>query len=217
LCPKFMTTLPKSGTYLLNHILRLEWPVYEGKRINFKFRDCEKWYFQYCFISPGRHHIRGHIGYSEPILQLIGNRIPFFLYRDPRDIIVSWAYYMDETPDNSPIATIKGVDIKHSSDRIAVLIETLPFIVRPFLGWLDYEKIISLRFEDIINNPEQALEPVAAVIPEPLEYLVARSKMRASPTYRRAKLGNWHDEFQPHHIKAFEAIWGDIMDRMRYE
>ena len=212
-----MTTIPKSGTYLLNHILRLEWPGHEGKRINFKFRDCEECDFQYCFISPGRHHIRGHVGYSESILRLIGNRVPFFLYRDPRDIIVSWACYMDETPDDSQIAIINGVDIKHSSDRIAALIETLPFIVRPFLGWLDYEKAISLRYEDIINNPEQALEPVAAAIPEPLEYLVARSKMRASPTFRRAKPGNWRDVFRPHHIKRFEVKWGDIMDRMGYE
>jgi hypothetical protein len=223
-CPKFMTSIPKSGTFLLRHILRMEWPVAEGTRKKitcFSKGICrglpyEGWYHSYLYYSPGGHHIRGHLGYSEQVLEEAGNRIKVFLYRDPRDIIVSWARYVDQVADtNAIIRPVLGIDLKKSTDKIATLIECLPLVVAIYTEWMDAD-IVKIRYEELIGNPEEALAPLAKAIPEPLEYLVARSKMRASPTFRKGGTGDWHEEFKPHHIKAFEQGWGELMDTFGY-
>lgn len=217
LCPKFLTSIPKSGTYLMRHILRMDWPGKEGhyKKLPWLINGLTR--LEGIYRSPGKHHIRGHLICTDEVVELTNGRVAFFLYRDPRDLMVSWAYYIDEVADDNTLVYVaKGINLKNSRDRIFDLIKYLPGWFERYLGWLDQD-VIPIRYEGLINSPARELEPVAEAIPEPLEYLVARSKMRASPTYRRARPGNWREEFKPHHRRAFEKGWAEIMDMLGYD
>jgi hypothetical protein len=147
---------------------------------------------------------------------MVGGRTVFFLYRDPRDLMVSWAHYVDVIPRENPLANKFDVNLKDQEDKLAALIHNLPEWFGYFIGWMDHN-IIPVRYEGLINNPEEELERAAEVLPEPLDYLVERSKMRSGPTYRRAKIGGWREEFQHHHTVTFEKYWSEIMDRLGYE
>lgn len=215
LCPKALITIPKSGTFLMRHILRMEWPVKEGLGARFVHETRGFWRKDTAQFSPGDHHIRGHLTYSGLARKIVGDRLIVFLYRDPRDTLVSWAHYV-ETGVNLSLVKFGSVDLREAKDKLAVLIAYLPPLFMAYLDWLDHD-VIPIRFEGLINSPEEELAPLADAIPEPLEYLVARSRMRASPTFRKGKTGEWQKEFKPHHLRAFETAWGDVMAKAGYQ
>ena len=95
------------------------------------------------------------------------------------------------------------------------LIRYLPYMYRIYVPWLDHA--IAIKYEGLINNPEEELETLAKLLPEPLDYLVARSKMRAGPTFRKGVVGEGRRLFLPRHEKVFDENWGEIMEKLGYE
>jgi len=211
----FITTMPKTGSHLLWHILGMnkeESTVQDflltradGRLIKTKCR----------FYPNG---ITGHIPYSRGAVGLTANMHRFTLLRDPRDTIVSWYYYVDAIREGHPFerfVTHRGLKNYHGEKRLTEIIKQLVAIFDDFLPWLD-ERIIPLRYEELINAPEVALEPVAMALGEPLDVLVERSLYRGSETFRRGEPGAWREEFTEEHIEQFDALYGHIMDAWGY-
>jgi hypothetical protein len=168
-------------------------------------------------FSPDFRHVQGHLAYMPDWEGFLIGRVGIFLYRDPRDILVSWYYYLDEIKENHPLNTLAiGLNFKHERDRMAAMIKHIHPFLRGFTPWINHPKVCSVRYEDILFRPEEALSDLAFVLKEPLSFLVERSKVRKSRTYRKAKPGNWREEFKSHHIKAFERDYSDIMDKWGY-
>src|SRR5687767_8057309 len=86
--------------------------------------------------------------------------IPYFIFRDPRDVVVSHVFYVTEMaarhahhnyyaslPDfnsrlNVSILGKPNIDIEflNIADRFA-----------PYLGWLEHPEVLSIHFEDLMN------------------------------------------------------------------
>jgi len=184
-------------------------------------------------LQPG-HYYKGHMGFLADVERFLwyANIGMLFLYRDLRDVAVSQAYHIINAdnmrlhhPGRETYAALGGFD-----DVLSAVIEGLgpfPGVVErweAFAGWLDVEWVLSLRFEDLINEPEEAagrilqyaLRNGAAFAdnrvdfePETYEKLVTAmvnsgKQTNLSTTYRKGQPGEWREAFKPEHIDLWQ-------------
>ena len=162
--------------------------------------------------------------------------IPYFIFRDPRDVVVSHMFYVTDMearhvhhnyyqslPDfNARLdVSILGrpeVDIEfpNIAERFA-----------PYLGWLEHTEVLSIHFEDLINDRLSALTrimdhclarlPIRASRQSTLDSLEASINPQRSPTFRSGKTGEWKKYFTEEHKKLFKDVAGDLLVRLEYE
>ena len=162
--------------------------------------------------------------------------IPYFIFRDPRDVVVSHVFYVTEMesrhihheyyqslPDFNARLTISilgrtdaDVEFLNISDRFA-----------PYLDWLDHPEVLTIRFEDLINDRASALTrimdhflaqvPLQATRQLILDSLESSINPTKSPTFRSGKTGEWKKYFTEEHKKIFRDVAGDLLIRLGYE
>ena len=164
------------------------------------------------------------------------NFIPYFVFRDPRDVVVSHVFYVTEMelrhvhhayyqslPDFDSRLTVSilgrpdaGVEFPNIADRFA-----------PYLDWLNHPEVLTIHFEDLINDRVQALTRIMdhflarvplqsprQLILDSLESAINPTK---SPTFRSGKTGEWKKHFTDEHKKIFKESAGDLLIRLGYE
>src|SRR5215212_2332760 len=162
--------------------------------------------------------------------------IPYFIYRDPRDVVVSHVFYVTDMearhvhhdyyqslPDfNSRLnVSILGrpdpiIEFPNIADRFA-----------PYLGWLDQPAVMKIHFEELINDRVVTLNriidhflrraPLQAHRELLLESLESSINPSRSPTFRSGKTGEWKKYFTEEHKKIFKAVAGDLLVKLGYE
>lgn len=170
--------------------------------------------------------------------------IPYFIFRDPRDVVVSHVFYVAEMetrhvhhdyyaslPDfNSRLkVSILGRSNSDASPERSRRVEFPDIAARfaPYLGWLDQPSMMKIHFEDLINDRiatlNRILDRFLARVPlqaprrlilEALESSINPSK---SPTFRSGKTGEWKKYFTDEHKKIFKDAAGDLLVRLGYE
>lgn len=161
----------------------------------------------------------------------------FFVYRDPRDMLVSHVFYAtDLYPGHGMHAYYNH--LASMEERLNAAIEGVSekgFELSPirkkydhYLGWLDQPKLLSLRFEDLILNRETALGRILNHLAkagfsvdisreEAITSLAAAIAPRKSGTFRRGQPGEWREHFTAQNITRFKAATGDLLQRLGYE
>lgn len=161
---------------------------------------------------------------------------PYFIFRDPRDVVVSHVFYVTDMearhvhhdyyqslPDFDARLKVSilgrpdaGVEFPDIAARFA-----------PYLGWLDHDEVLSIHFEDLINDR-------AAMLSRIMDHLLARVPLQAprqlildslessinptkSPTFRSGKTGEWKKYFKEEHKKIFKDVAGDLLVKLGYE
>jgi sulfotransferase 6B1 len=162
--------------------------------------------------------------------------IPYFIFRDPRDVVVSHVFYVTDMearhvhhdyyqslPDfNSRLkVSILGrpdtkIEFPNITDRFA-----------PYLGWLEQPSVMKIHFEDLINDRAATLDrivdhliarvPLAAPRQLILEALESSINPSRSPTFRSGKTGEWKKHFTQEHKKIFKDEAADLLIRLGYE
>jgi hypothetical protein len=161
----------------------------------------------------------------------------FFVYRDPRDMLVSHVYYATElypghgmhayynrlpSMEERLNAAIEGVSEKGS--ELSPIREKYDH----YLGWLDQPELLSLRFEDLVLKREAALAQIldhlakAGFSPqksreEAIASLSSAIAPRKSGTFRRGQPGEWREHFTAENIARFKLAAGDLLQRLGYE
>ena len=98
----------------------------------------------------------------------------------------------------------------------------------PYIGWLELEQVLSIRFEDFIQNRESTLEKILdhalnrgfqilAPKQEAVAILVSFIQPDKSPTFRTGTVGRWRDVFSPEIKTIFKDVAGDLLIRLGYE
>lgn len=146
-----------------------------------------------------------------------------FVYRDPRDTLVSMLNY----------ARVQGHP-EHVARRLAGLSDedALIFLLEgahdlaPFAeyfdahrGWLDRRDVLSLRFEDLIGvsgggdeaAQRKAVGQLAALIDVPaddprIDAARMRTFNRHAGTFHRGQIGAWRESFTPKVESAYQAL-----------
>lgn len=222
--PFIANSVPKSGTHLLHQLLngipgvhnemwRPEKKFFADPFKGDYFADHQRRLKQ---LAPGEFGVC-HLHYSERyarMLNEIGLR-HIFLYRDPRDVLVSLSYYIPEKWHDHPLHQDFKLRVTDTRARIRQLITGVPgkfpgFMqyMGPFYGWIRHERCMNVTFESLVASPRTRREATLRILrylwqgvnpPQPLEQManmaISSINPATSATFRKGVIGEWRREF----------------------
>ena len=182
----------------------------------------------------------GYVNAREPFISALTKegRATIFVYRDPRDMVVSHVFYATQMHAGHGMHRYYTETLKTMEQRINAAVqgveepgsELAPVRGKyeRYLGWLEQPEVLCLRFEDLILKREQALGRV-------LDYLTSRGfaaridrqqaiaalaqaiAPKRSGTFRKGQPGNWREHFTEENKKYFKEMTGDLLILLGYE
>ncbi|HET9906436.1 MAG TPA: sulfotransferase domain-containing protein [Anaerolineales bacterium] len=241
-------SFPKSGTHLLDQILlgfssvapypkRLHsfYAEYEGE--SGRKRTPEQ-AVEWIKSLHSRDVASAHLFARNEIIELVcsSSFIPFFIFRDPRDVAVSHVFYVTEM-ETSHVHHDYYKSLKDFDARLNVSILGRPDSdiefpnigerFAPYQGWLDQPAVLKIHFEDFVNDRTSTLNniidhflarvPLQTPRPLILDSLESSINPSKSPTFRSGKTGEWKKSFTEEHKKIFKDVAGDLLVRLGYE
>lgn len=240
--PVIVTTVPKSGTHLVQQIVT----ALPGARDYGTFlatvpswarrpRSAATEARRIGSLAPGEL-ARAHLHHRPEVVDAVRERGAFvvFVHRDPRDVIVSEAHYLT---DSAPWHTLhREFARRPPSERVDIGIDGLeghhgiyPDVGRRFAlfeGWLDDADVV-LRFEDLVSDrrydvvrnlvttyrrASQIDFDADAVVSGALDAIDPHS----SHTFREGRTGAWRDVFTPEQAERVVKVAGPMLDRFGY-
>jgi hypothetical protein len=246
--PVLANSFPKSGTHLLYQIVdglpdRVDFGSFLASMTSsFQFRPrSDRSVLRFVDrMTPGEI-VRGHLfcepGYASALRDR--NVVHYFVYRDPRDVVVSEAHYlrsmnrwhrlhrhfarlasMDEAINMSITGfqpPIPGLEYPTIADRFA-----------RYRGWLDEADCLAIRYEDLVSErqPEiirEMAEFYARHAQADIDIESCARQMAAavapdrSHTFRSGKKAGWKLEFTPAHCRLFDQVAGQLLVDLDYE
>lgn len=216
--PIIVNSVPKSGTHLLLQITQsLPGNVYRGNFIatnpstSLKERTSQKLAKMVRGLLPNET-LGAHIYHSAEVQSALKeiNAVHLFIYRDPRDVITSEAFYLAEmnkwhrmhkpfseleTPAERLELALSGLDERYPECNARLL---------PYAGWLECPNTVAIRYEDIAGDKQEVeisriveawIEKGGQV--ENSEDLIKILKEAVQPskshTFRRGGSGKWRE------------------------
>lgn len=182
----------------------------------------------------------GYLQAREPFLSLLAQpgRATVFVYRDPRDMIISHVFYATQIHTDHWMHRYYTEALKSMEERINAAIRgvdeegselsDIHSKYERYLEWLEQPAVLSMRFEELILNRQAALERLLDYLerrgfvpgmprPQAVEALAAAIQPKKSGTFRKAQPGNWREHFTPANIALFKEMAGDLLIRLGYE
>ena len=162
--------------------------------------------------------------------------IPYFIFRDPRDVAVSHVFYVtDMEPNHVHHAYYQSLPDFDARLWVSILgrpdadveFPDLAGRFAPYLDWLEQPSVMKIHFEDLIQDRAATLNRI-------LDHFLARVPLQTprqlmldslessinpsrSPTFRSGKTGEWKKYFTDEHKKIFKNVAGDLLVRLGYE
>lgn len=164
-------------------------------------------------------------------------RVNFFIYRDPRDLLVSQVFFATDMHEEHGMHEYYN-SLPDFGERLKVAITgidrdglNMVSVKQRYEGvfqWLAQTNVMCIRFEDLINNRDATLnamldevEKTGYKIPTPraqaLSVLVDAIQPKKSHTFRSGKTGGWREHFTEEHKKLFNDVAGDLLVKLGYE
>jgi hypothetical protein len=247
-------SFPKSGTHLLDQILlgfsrvapfsrRLHsfYAEYEGE--SGRKREPEQ-AVRWLKSLRARDIASAHLFARPEVLAHVCTPafVPYFIFRDPRDVAVSHVFYVtDMEPNHVHHAYYQSLPDFDARLKVSILglpgadveFPDIPGRFAPYLSWLDQPSVMKIHFEDLIHDragtlnriidhflariPLQAPRSTRARKGMLLESLELSINPGKSPTFRSGKTGEWKKYFTDEHKKTFKEVAGDLLIRLGYE
>jgi hypothetical protein len=182
----------------------------------------------------------GYVAAREPFLSALTEpgRATVFVYRDPRDMLVSHIFFAGEMNEAHAMNAYYNQVAKTTEERLNTAIRglaghgaDLPSVrarYESYLGWLAQPNVLCLRFEDLILDREAAFNRL-------LDFLAAREfapnssrsgavdilkqaiEPKKSGTFRKGRPGEWREHFTAANKALFKELAGDILIKLNYE
>ncbi len=188
--------------------------------------------------------VLGHVFYEEDFEAALErvNAVHFFLYRDPRDVVISETHYLREQnrwhhlhPLFAAARDIDGavmLSIRGGRDaKTGATVQNIAERYSRYLGWRTCPNVFGIRYEDLIGNPDIAIK-----VREMAQFYEARSRSRTgdtidemtrraleaikpgrSHTFRKGVAGGWRKGLTPEHIAAIKEVAGRLLIELGYE
>ncbi len=164
--------------------------------------------------------------------------VPYIIFRDPRDIVVSHVFYITEMEPGHAHYKYYNENLKNFDERLKVSILgrpdadiEFPNIAQRFeqyQGWLERPEMLKVRYESLIHHRREALGEIVDhflkrvnTLPTPREEIIdileACIDPQKSPTFRSGRTGDWNKYFKEEHKKLFKEVAGDLLIQLGYE
>ena len=241
-------SFPKSGTHLLDQILlgfskvapyatRLHsfYAEYEGE--SGRKRTPEQ-AIAWINALGSRDVASAHLFARREIIQHVCSSafIPYFIFRDPRDVAVSHVFYVTDMEarhvHHDYYASLPDFDSRLKMSILGKPDTTIEFPniadrFAPYFGWLDQPEVMKIHFEDFVDDRTSTLNRIIDHFLARVSLQVSRNSIldslesainpRKSPTFRSGKTGEWKKYFTEEHRKSFKDVAGDLLVRLGYE
>lgn len=182
----------------------------------------------------------GYVHACEPFIETLTGpqRATIFVYRDPRDMIVSHVFYATEMHKGHGMHPYYTEVLDSTEKRINAQIlgvdepgfelSSVKTKYEAYLGWLAQPDVLCIRFEDLILNRDEAMGVILDYLVrrgftsrvsrrEAIETLKSAIAPRKSGTFRKGEPGNWREHFSQDNIKYFKEATGDLLVCLGYE
>jgi hypothetical protein len=246
----FGNSFPKSGTHLLTQILagfaRIGPTVESGLSPIITFEgETGRQRQRAAIISDLRRLMPGDISYghlhaNSEIIEILCRKgfASYFIYRDPRDVVVSHVYYVTDLNNKHVHHDYYVNNLSTFDERLEVSILGRPDLdipfpdirarFEPYLPWLTHAEVLSLRYEDLLANTSAELERIfdhtvtrgfryQGVKSAAIQTLQDSITPSESPTFRVGVSGGWKKQFSPATKDLFKKVTGDLLIRLGYE
>ncbi len=231
--PLLVTTIPKSGTHLLSKAIKLITGsgVYWGQNVDtvnpaeLDSLTSNNFYMLHALCTP----------YNYDVIKYRGFKV-ILLVRDPRDVLVSWAHWLKESPGNKEFykchslcelisELIKNYRLSHLESRTLV-----EFFVQ-YLCWLNYPDVYITSFEKLVGpfggsdifTQENEIMSIAKFLEVPLSWAqagaICTQLFGGTATFRRGQIGSWKEELtskQKHALKCMPGF-NELLIKLKYE
>lgn len=189
---------------------------------------------------PKTQFLKTHLFYSDTYAEFLADEkfIKFFMYRDPRDMAVSLAFFMHKQKEEWPLAQ------KMSFDQLLMDIITdsktfynfhppviggIAELYKSYYNWLKVPNMLAIRFEDLIGpqgggSAEIQKETVKKIalqlgfnLSDEEVDRVSNQIFGGTFSFREGQIGSWRKHFKPEHITAFKERAGQTLIDWGYE
>lgn len=234
-------SIPKAGTTL---IAKLVYQLTRRAAVGRFTPDRREFYrpssdeFEKLTNLPIDRFLSSHLFYNpEYAAQLQDDRFScFFLYRDPRDEIISFMFYMIQQHATWPAVIGKTYD-----EIIMNLIESGSFLANnppsrgiydlyaSYMPWRDEPNFLAIKFEDLVgkrgggsdevqlNTIKDIADHMKKPISDATAQAIGKSLFGDTTTFRQGKIGSWKRYFKPEHKQRFKELAGQLLIDLGYE
>lgn len=222
-------TYPKSGSHLLGYALGLgTMPTWQKSSTgNYEQFRTEKEYNSIIKAFKNKNGLWTHFPYSLSTWEMLEDNYHgyIFLRRDPRDIVVSIAHYVDKFPKgNLNYRRLGSMPLNQLTwhRRVPEIIKIVADELPRFIPWSKHENFFQVKYEDLIDDRLAVLKKINKYLQRRnitlvnLDEAVGRSRRRHPLSYRRAKYGDWKLEFNSDHIAYAKEILTPVMEDLGY-
>jgi hypothetical protein len=226
----FVNTIAKSGTHLLNELLR-EFGLTRGDAFSGQLAP-RTWYFagdgphvsaQSFFAAIGDLPYRG---YFHPLFYTP----KLFLYRNPLAILISMARYLGEQGNNSLNHYMRLLPLDRRIDKLidgSMFVESFKAQINYCAPWLTLPNVIPISFEELVGttgggNEEAQFCLIWSLqlklhIPGSPDYFCKQIENRKTSTLRIGKSDSFKDYLNDRHIQKLLSSDLEFMRRFGYE
>lgn len=197
----------------MGHVFQLPRGCFEG------FKDC---------LVMTKMHCPGSLRNVE---ELRDAEIPYaILYRDPRDVAVSYFYYVRATPWHDDFAALKDQDTKGGIDYF--IENRLPEFAEWMRSWRqnrDPGSSVMLSYEEMLEDPESAIGRVFELFdlehdPGLVSRIVEENRFESNrgagsegSFFRKGRSGDWVNHFDEALREKFKRVAGGLLQEFGYE
>lgn len=241
--PTFLTSIPKCGTNLLIKNIKLLFKNFNYMS-NYTFN--KSWIFlDHKGLEKSSKKINsilvGHIFYDKKYVQLLKKYKAkgIFIFRDPRDQIISLCYwYKSKHPETIPDLINSDIDKLISSlIKNARLFGTnlnIKNCYEKYLHWKKENIIYTTQFEKLVGpegggSQEEQIQEIKNIsnflglkktdqeIIDITNKLWGNNEGPSSHTFREGQIGSWKKHFTEENKKLFKEIAGQLLIDLGYE
>lgn len=232
--PLFMTSMPKSGTHLLERILCLHPAIYRPLIPTLNPRNIEVrggWKRHVSALRSGQLLVT-HAYYDPDLAAMVNQKgaAKFLMVRDPRAIVLSNAHYLRTSKKHRLYETMATMSLSECIDfciEAPVMADGLSFveIMQRFCDWAGEADTLVVRFEDIVSGTKRDRVNLIgnilshAGIPQRLvdaESVLASAVSPASPTFRSGKVDEWREVLSNSQKELVSSKISDVVSRFGY-
>ncbi len=244
-----VNSIPKAGSHLLTQVIDgviavsplidSGYPPINRAENNLKMRDDQDKLARLHELNAG-DVAYGYLKSKPDFLAELGQDkySLFFLYRDPRDVVVSqvqYATYMKEdhhlhlyynekfdTDEARINAAIRGID-----DELYG-ISSIKVRYDGYAGWINLPNVLPVKFEDLILDRDATFVRILEFLKgrglvlmtsdeEAIASMHAAVQPKKSGTFRKGQPGGWKEAFTEENKHVFKEEAGDLVVRLGYE
>ena len=241
-----INSFPKSGTHLLYQVFRNQYFIKDYKVFVASMPSlCKKPQKESKIINSiknitNNELVRSHIYYSKDADEILSNSsVHYFIYRDPRDVVISEANYLYNMNrwhrlhkyfkkyvnlDDRIKFAIQGNEF-HNTD---IFYQNINERFLDYIGWINNSNVLSVRYEDLVSvKKNQSIEKI-------LKYYIAQNHTSLdinllisnsiksidpakSHTFNTGGIDKWKQYFTNEHKDLFKQYAGNLLIKLGYE